>query len=179
MTTKAQLRKAVLALPETEEDTRFGTLAFRILGKEFASAAADGWVRLWLPESEAESALAEHPTGERLTRADRPVGVRIPLADINGMVLNALVRAAWRHRAPRRSVAALTAAERGDPSTGDLPASIGRPATRALHGAGLTTLDQVAARSKDELLALHGVGPKAVRLLAEALERGGRSLREP
>jgi predicted flap endonuclease-1-like 5' DNA nuclease len=64
-----------------------------------------------------------------------------------------------------------------DAEPADLPATIGRPATRALRLAGLTTLDQVARRTKAELLALHGVGPKAVRILAEELERTGRSLR--
>ncbi len=63
----------------------------------------------------------------------------------------------------------------GPPADSDLPASIGRPATRALLGAGIHTLDRVAEHSEAELLALHGVGPKAVRLLSEALaERGER-----
>ncbi|GIF42470.1 hypothetical protein [Actinoplanes xinjiangensis] len=55
---------------------------------------------------------------------------------------------------------------------GDLP-SIGRPATSALLLAGITTLDEVAARGRRELLAMHGVGPRAIRILADALaERG-------
>ncbi|MBC2933121.1 hypothetical protein [Nocardioides sp. zg-1228] len=61
-----------------------------------------------------------------------------------------------RERAPR---------EEGTP----LPRSIGAPATRALRGAGLTTLEQVATRSADELAAMHGVGPMAITRLAEAL----------
>ncbi|MEV0322951.1 helix-hairpin-helix domain-containing protein [Streptomyces sp. NPDC050658] len=69
-----------------------------------------------------------------------------------------------------------TAESTAGASGSDLPAGIGKPATRALHGAGITTLDQVARRTRRELLALHGVGPKAVRLLAEALERQGKSL---
>lgn len=60
-----------------------------------------------------------------------------------------------------------------DPAT-DLP-RIGRPASSALALAGITTLDQVAAREPKELLALHGVGPKAIRILSETLaERGVR-----
>lgn len=59
------------------------------------------------------------------------------------------------------------------PAPGDLPASIGAPATRALHGEGIETLDELARRTKREVAALHGVGPKAVRILEEALaERG-------
>ncbi|MGY1708864.1 DNA-binding protein [Geodermatophilus sp. SYSU D00758] len=55
----------------------------------------------------------------------------------------------------------------------DLPESIGRPALGALRAAGITRLSEVARHREEELLALHGVGPKAVRLLrAELAERG-------
>jgi hypothetical protein len=54
-------------------------------------------------------------------------------------------------------------------SVGDLPKNIGQPATRALKAAGYTTLKEIAALSDGELLELHGVGPKAVRLLREAI----------
>ncbi|GGL17411.1 hypothetical protein [Planomonospora parontospora] len=42
-------------------------------------------------------------------------------------------------------------------------------------GAGLTTLAQVAGLTEAELLAMHGVGPKAVRILREALGAIGRT----
>ena len=49
---------------------------------------------------------------------------------------------------------------------------IGKPAAWALHEAGLRTLAQLARRSESEVGALHGVGPKALRLLREL--RDGR-----
>jgi len=55
---------------------------------------------------------------------------------------------------------------------GDLP-PIGRPANGALLEAGVTTLAQVATWRRRDLLALHGVGPKAVRMLSEALDAQG------
>ena len=55
---------------------------------------------------------------------------------------------------------------------GDLP-PIGRPANSAFLAAGITTLADVARRSRAELLAIHGVGPKAIRILGEALEAHG------
>lgn len=61
------------------------------------------------------------------------------------------------------------------PETG-LPRSIGAPATRALTAAGYTELGQLAGVPAAELGKLHGVGPKALRLLQEALERQGMSL---
>ncbi|WJK32190.1 DNA-binding protein [Solwaraspora sp. WMMA2065] len=55
---------------------------------------------------------------------------------------------------------------------GDLP-PIGRPANSALLAAGVTTLAQVATYRRAGLLAMHGIGPKAVGILATALaERG-------
>ena len=57
-----------------------------------------------------------------------------------------------------------------------LPRNIGAPATRALTAAGYTELAQLANVPVAELSKLHGVGPKALRLLQEALERQGMSL---
>ena len=61
------------------------------------------------------------------------------------------------------------------PDTG-LPGNIGAPATRALTTAGYTELGQLAGVPAAELGKLHGVGPKALRLLQEALEQQGMSL---
>jgi hypothetical protein len=43
--------------------------------------------------------------------------------------------------------------------------AIGAPARRALVHAGLTTWDAVDAASDRDLLAMHGFGPKALRIL--------------
>ncbi|GAA2431690.1 hypothetical protein GCM10010191_51910 [Actinomadura vinacea] len=178
MTALSQLRKAALALPEVEEGTHFGMVAFSVRGKGFASVAKDGQVRLRLPDAEVEAAESAHPSGERIVRKGTLIGFGVPLADINGKDLNALVRAAWFCRAPKRLAAELAAADAGTrPADCDLPAAIGRPATNALLGAGITTLAQVAARTEGELLALHGVGPKAVHILAESLAQKGIPLR--
>lgn len=55
---------------------------------------------------------------------------------------------------------------------GDLP-RIGRPANSALLLQGVTTLAEVAAFGKRPLGDLHGVGPKAIRILSEALDAIG------
>ena len=54
---------------------------------------------------------------------------------------------------------------------------IGAPATRALASIGVTRLDQLADHSAEELLALHGFGPRALRILEQALAQDGHSLR--
>ncbi len=46
--------------------------------------------------------------------------------------------------------------------------SIGGPARGALEAAGYTDLRQLQDVPDKDLLALHGVGPKAVRLIREA-----------
>lgn len=55
----------------------------------------------------------------------------------------------------------------------DFPRTIGRPATGALVHAGYTRLSQLDGVPARDVLALHGVGPKAVRLLQEALAAQG------
>jgi len=53
---------------------------------------------------------------------------------------------------------------------------IGAPATRAQNGAGYESLRQLAGVPRGELAKLHGMGPKALRVLEEALEEHGLSL---
>ncbi|HEU4327270.1 MAG TPA: hypothetical protein VFS21_29295 [Roseiflexaceae bacterium] len=55
------------------------------------------------------------------------------------------------------------------PPEDDLPAKLGMPARRALEVAGYTRLAQLTAVSEKELLKLHGMGPKGIRILREAL----------
>jgi predicted flap endonuclease-1-like 5' DNA nuclease len=55
----------------------------------------------------------------------------------------------------------------------DLPNGLSQPAIRALAGVGVTTLDQLTEFRERDLADLHGMGPKGVRILREALaERG-------
>lgn len=166
MTTFAQLRKAALALPETtEQGTRPGVVTFTVRDKRFAATAKGGEVELHLSGVDVDEVLAAHPTASRPPRG----GVRVPLGDINGQQLNHWVRRAWLSRAPKALAAQALAADNAVPGqVGDLPKAIGRPATQALVNAGITTLAQVAALSDADLTALHGVGPKAIRILREA-----------
>ena len=51
------------------------------------------------------------------------------------------------------------------------------PAKRALLNAGLLTLDDVAQWRREDLAALHGVGPRALDLIDAALAATGRRYR--
>lgn len=57
----------------------------------------------------------------------------------------------------------------------DLPSGLGKPAQRALAGAGYSRLEQLAQVSEAEILGLHGMGPKAMERLRSALAARGLS----
>jgi len=59
-------------------------------------------------------------------------------------------------------------------SLDELP-KIGAPATRALNNAGYTSLRQLAGVPRAELAKLHGMGPKALRIIEDNL--AGQGLR--
>ncbi|SEE43808.1 hypothetical protein SAMN04489740_1411 [Arthrobacter alpinus] len=65
------------------------------------------------------------------------------------------------------------------PGTTEFPPSIGKPAMRALELAGFTRFDQLALVSAAELLRLHGIGPKSIRILQAELEQRGSGFAEP
>lgn len=60
----------------------------------------------------------------------------------------------------------------------EFPHAVGRVAKRALASHGFTTYAHLAGTTRGELLAIHGIGPKAVRILAEELARRGMSFTE-
>lgn len=49
------------------------------------------------------------------------------------------------------------------------------PAQRALHGAGCFTLEDLTRATEAEIANLHGMGPKALGILREALAELGLS----
>ena len=53
----------------------------------------------------------------------------------------------------------------------EIPRRVGAPARRAFEAAGYTTLEELLAADESELLILHGVGPKAIRILREEAGR--------
>ena len=64
------------------------------------------------------------------------------------------------------------------PESGFL-ARLGAPARRALEHAGITTLAVLAQHSEREILALHGVGPKTIPTLSQALDDPGLAFAQP
>ncbi|UPO76069.1 MULTISPECIES: DNA-binding protein [Arthrobacter] len=60
-------------------------------------------------------------------------------------------------------------------SLNELP-RISAPAVRALGGAGITSLRQLAGIPREDLAQLHGMGPKALNIIDAALGEHGLSL---
>ena len=60
----------------------------------------------------------------------------------------------------------------------DFPAGLSAPALRALAGVGYTRLEQLSRVSEADIKRLHGMGPKGIRLLRQALEAKGLSFAE-
>jgi predicted flap endonuclease-1-like 5' DNA nuclease len=60
----------------------------------------------------------------------------------------------------------------------ELPPSLGKVARRELAENGITRFAQLTDRSERDLLGIHGVGPKAIRILREELHSRGLKLRD-
>lgn len=58
------------------------------------------------------------------------------------------------------------------PNAAAFPAGMPGPALRALAGAGIRSMQELARWSPDDLAGLHGMGPKALQLLAGSRRQG-------
>ena len=63
------------------------------------------------------------------------------------------------------------------PETGFL-SKLGSPARNALEGNGITTLTELAKYSEREILKLHGMGPRSIPTLRQALMDAGMSFKD-
>jgi hypothetical protein len=57
------------------------------------------------------------------------------------------------------------------------PKGVAKPAQRALVAAGYARVDQLANAREADLAMLHGMGPKALDILRDALRQSGKSFR--
>jgi DNA-directed RNA polymerase alpha subunit len=60
----------------------------------------------------------------------------------------------------------------------ELPAKLSKPAQRALTAAGYSRLEQFTTLREAEVLKLHGMGPKAMDQIRQALAAKGLSFAE-
>ena len=119
MSTTTELRELASALPGVEEGTHFRLAALRVSGTVFAVLQSDDHAVLHVDAATAEDA-AVHPAVEKTHRGTTLIGIRIHLPDTDRDVLQPLLAAAWRHRAP---------AAEGHPLT--TPSAVDAPTRRA------------------------------------------------
>lgn len=193
MTTWGDVRSIVSALPETDEQPSYGGLpSWRVRGKQFCwERPLSGRDRRDLGEERAR-ALDGETLGVRVADQEEKAAllgeagdtpfftiphfegwpgllVRLELIDVPR--LREVLTDAWF------SVAPVTLAHSYDlelvvsGTRQGLPTAIGTAATRALHTAGYHSLDDLADISEQTLLEIHRVGPKAARILLDAVQR--------
>jgi hypothetical protein len=63
--------------------------------------------------------------------------------------------------------------EKIDPTIYGFPPKLSQPATQALLAAGYTRLEQLTETTAADVLKLHGMGPKGIRMLREELTARG------
>lgn len=68
-------------------------------------------------------------------------------------------------------------ANQSDNSIQAFPNGVAQPAVRALASIGVTKVEQLSKHRESDLAALHGMGPKALGILKDALKSKGRSFK--
>lgn len=64
------------------------------------------------------------------------------------------------------------------PNQAAFPRGVSGPALRALKAAGVRSVADLSRWSEKDLAALHGMGPKALTILRDALVASGRRFRD-
>ena len=101
--TVQQIRKLALACPETVEKEHWGNPSFRVGGRIFATVPDEGHLNVMIDPFDVEGALRAEPDScEELWWGKELRGVRVSLAGADPTIVEALLRAAWRRKAPKR-----------------------------------------------------------------------------
>lgn len=186
VTTDDDVRQLATALPAVTEKPAYGTPAFYVSQKIFARIHDQPGVLVsWRASMEAREELLHSDPGKFFT-TDHYAGhpsVLVRLDRVDREELNELLVEAWAARAPRRLLTAhepeLFPGRPGRTSgASDFPRTMGTVAPRELEAHGITHIGQLPSWTERELLAIHGVGPKAIHILREELDARGLGFRE-
>ncbi len=102
-----EVRALALDLPETREQPHFTMTSFRVRGSIFATMTPErDQLHVFVPEDEVHDAVAEAPQEcEELWWGQKLDGVKVTLEGVDPEVVNNLLIAAWRQKAPKKLVA--------------------------------------------------------------------------
>ena len=107
--TLAALRKLAMQLPEAEEGTSYGTLAFRVKGKLFARLRDDDGVLVIRSDFDEREILMEAAPGTYFITdhyLNYPM-LLVRLSAVDAAELEEILEHSWRRVAPKRVLAAL------------------------------------------------------------------------
>ena len=92
-----------MAFPEAVEQEHWGNPSFRVRGRIFATLPDEGHANLMIDPFDVEAAVRENPDScTELWWGKQLSGVRVSLAQASPQMVEALLDAAWRRKAPKR-----------------------------------------------------------------------------
>jgi len=104
---EVEVRAIALGLPEAREQPHFSMTSFRVRGSIFATLTPEReHLHVFVPEGDVHDAVSGQPENcEELWWGQKLDGVRVTLAGSDPDVVNDLLIAAWRQKAPKKLVA--------------------------------------------------------------------------
>ena len=102
--TANEARRLALALPEATQAPHFHLQSFRVGGKIFATLAADGsFLNVFVDDAQREIMVAvDAAVYETLRWGKSIAGLHVHLAKAKRADVEALLRAAWERKAPKK-----------------------------------------------------------------------------
>jgi hypothetical protein len=98
-----QVRRFALALPEAAEQDHWGNPSFRIGNRIFATLPDQGHLNVMIAPFDVEAAVQEDPAAcQELLWGKEVRGVQVSLSTATPQMVETLLEAAWRRRAPKR-----------------------------------------------------------------------------
>lgn len=92
-----------MALPEAVEQDHWGNPSFRVHGRIFATVPDADHLNVMIDAFDVESVVRESPDScEELWWGKKLSGVRVSLRHVAPAMVETLLEAAWRRKAPKR-----------------------------------------------------------------------------
>jgi hypothetical protein len=97
------VRKFALALPEIAEQDHFGNPSFRVLGRIFAAVPDESHLNVMIDPFDVDGMVRAEPEScAELPWGKKVSGVRVSLPNAAPAMVEELLRAAWKRKAPKR-----------------------------------------------------------------------------